>query len=60
MNQLPQFVQGQTLEDVLQLQGTFLALWDDILPPIPEDQWRGNLALVAAWLAEAWVALRSP
>ncbi|GAA3449246.1 hypothetical protein GCM10018962_10790 [Dactylosporangium matsuzakiense] len=36
----------------LQLQGTFLALWDDILPPIPEDQWRENLALVAAWLAE--------
>jgi hypothetical protein len=36
----------------LQLQGTFLALWDDILPPIPEDQWLENLALVAAWLAE--------
>jgi hypothetical protein len=36
----------------LQLQGTFLALWDDILPPIPELQWRENLALVAAWLAE--------
>ncbi|MFG2038741.1 hypothetical protein [Dactylosporangium sp. NPDC048998] len=36
----------------LQLQGTFLALWDDILPPIPEDRWRENLALVAAWLAE--------
>lgn len=36
----------------LQLQGTFLALWDDILPPIPEPDWRENLALVAAWLAE--------
>jgi diadenosine tetraphosphate (Ap4A) HIT family hydrolase len=36
----------------LQLRGTFLSLWDDILPPIPEDQWRENLALVAAWLAE--------
>jgi hypothetical protein len=36
----------------LQLQGTFLALWDDILPPIPDQQWRENLALVAAWLAE--------
>jgi diadenosine tetraphosphate (Ap4A) HIT family hydrolase len=36
----------------LQLQGTFLALWDDILPTIPEDRWRENLALVAAWLAE--------
>lgn len=36
----------------LQLRGTFLPLWDAILPPIPTDQWRENLALVAAWLAE--------
>jgi hypothetical protein len=36
----------------LQLQGTFLAMWDDILPRIPEHQWQENLALVAAWLAE--------
>ncbi|AGL21714.1 hypothetical protein L083_8204 [Actinoplanes sp. N902-109] len=36
----------------LQLRGTFLSLWDDILPAISEDQWRENLALVAAWLAE--------
>ncbi|WP_307872722.1 hypothetical protein [Paractinoplanes ovalisporus] len=36
----------------LQLRGTFLTLWDDILPVIPEQQWRENLALVAAWLAE--------
>lgn len=36
----------------LQLRGTFLPLWDDILPPIPEDQWRESLAHVAAWLAE--------
>ncbi|GAA1769636.1 hypothetical protein [Luedemannella helvata] len=36
----------------LQLRGTFLSLWDDILPPIPEEQWRENCALVAAWLAE--------
>lgn len=36
----------------LQLRGTFLSLWDDILPPIPASQWRENLALVAAWLAE--------
>ena len=34
----------------LQLRGTFLSLWDDILPVIPEQQWRENLALVAAWL----------
>jgi diadenosine tetraphosphate (Ap4A) HIT family hydrolase len=36
----------------LQLRGTFLSLWEEILPPIPEAQWRENLALVAAWLAE--------
>jgi hypothetical protein len=36
----------------LQLRGTFLSLWDEILPSIPEYQWRENLALVAAWLAE--------
>ncbi|MFJ6199563.1 hypothetical protein [Micromonospora sp. NPDC092111] len=36
----------------LQLRGTFLSLWDSILPPISESQWRENLALVAAWLAE--------
>ena len=36
----------------LQLRGTFLTLWDEILPPIPEAQWQENLALIAAWLAE--------
>lgn len=36
----------------LQLRGTFLSLWDAILPPISESRWRENLALVAAWLAE--------
>ncbi|MEU8816382.1 hypothetical protein [Actinoplanes sp. NPDC048796] len=36
----------------LQLRGTFLSLWDDILPVIPEHEWHENLALVAAWLAE--------
>lgn len=36
----------------LQLRGTFLSLWDDILPRIPEPVWRENLALVAEWLAE--------
>jgi hypothetical protein len=37
---------------MLQLRGTFLSMWDDILPPIPEEQWRENLAFIAAWLAE--------
>jgi hypothetical protein len=36
----------------LQLRGTFLSLWDDILPPVPETQWQENLAYVGAWLAE--------
>jgi diadenosine tetraphosphate (Ap4A) HIT family hydrolase len=36
----------------LQLRGSFLSLWDDILPPIAEERWRESLALVAAWLAE--------
>jgi hypothetical protein len=36
----------------LQLRGTFLPLWDDILPAISEERWRENLALIAAWLGE--------
>ena len=36
----------------LQLRGSFLSLWDDILEPISEAIWRENLALVAAWLAD--------
>ncbi|WP_245601713.1 hypothetical protein [Hamadaea tsunoensis] len=34
----------------LQLRGSFLPMWDDILPPVPESQWRENLAHIAAWL----------
>jgi hypothetical protein len=36
----------------LQLRGSFLSLWNDILPPVSDAQWRENLALIAAWLAE--------
>lgn len=36
----------------LQLRGSFLPMWDDILPPVAESQWREDLALVAAWLEE--------
>lgn len=36
----------------LQLRGSFLSLWDDILEPVPEERWRKDLAHVAAWLAE--------
>lgn len=39
-------------EGMLQLRGTYLSTWDDILPPIPEDRWRANLAAIAAHLAE--------
>jgi diadenosine tetraphosphate (Ap4A) HIT family hydrolase len=30
-----------------QLVGSFAAIWDDILPPLPEDVWRRNLSTVA-------------
>ena len=33
-----------------QLIGSFAAIWDDVLPPTPEDVWRENLAAVAAAL----------
>jgi len=34
-----------------QLRTSFAAIWDDILPPLPETLWRANLALVARELA---------
>lgn len=34
-----------------QLRGSFIAIWDDILPPTPDDAWRENLSLVAGALA---------
>ncbi len=36
----------------LQLRGSFLSLWDEILEPIPETRWREDIAHVAAWLAD--------
>jgi hypothetical protein len=35
-----------------QLIGSFAAIWDDILPPVPEDVWRENMALVANALTD--------
>ena len=35
-----------------QLIGSFAAIWDDILPPTPQDVWDENLALVARALSE--------
>lgn len=34
-----------------QLHGSFAAVWDDILPPVPEDLWRADLHEVARKLA---------
>ena len=35
-----------------QLTGSFAAIWDDVLPPLPDDLWRANLDRVARGLAE--------
>jgi predicted acetyltransferase/diadenosine tetraphosphate (Ap4A) HIT family hydrolase len=35
-----------------QFRGTVFALWDDLLPPIDAELWRGNLNRVAAAMAE--------
>jgi hypothetical protein len=35
-----------------QLRGRFLSLWDDVLPPVPEHEWRDRLGHLAAWLAD--------
>jgi hypothetical protein len=34
-----------------QLIGSFAAVWDDVLPPLPEATWRDNLAIVRRELA---------
>jgi diadenosine tetraphosphate (Ap4A) HIT family hydrolase len=34
-------------ERLPQVRGTFAAVWDDILPPTPENVWRANLDAVA-------------
>ena len=36
-----------------QLRGTVLALWDDILPATPRDEWDTNLRLIARGLSAA-------
>lgn len=35
-----------------QLSDSFAAVWDDVLPPVPEEIWRENVAAVAAALRE--------
>jgi hypothetical protein len=34
-----------------QLIGSFAAIWDDVLPPLPDEVWRDNLAIVRRELA---------
>lgn len=36
----------------LQLRGSFLPMWDEILPPINEEKWREDLSHIAAWLED--------
>jgi diadenosine tetraphosphate (Ap4A) HIT family hydrolase len=35
-----------------QLSDSFAAIWDDVLPPVPEDVWRASLEKVVAALRE--------
>lgn len=34
-----------------QLRSSFAAIWDDVLPPTPDDVWRENLSIVARALS---------
>ena len=34
-------------ERMPQLSTSFAAIWEDVLPPLPEDVWRANLDVVA-------------
>lgn len=36
---------------IAQLASSFAAIWDDVLPPVPDEIWRENLAIVARELA---------
>jgi diadenosine tetraphosphate (Ap4A) HIT family hydrolase len=36
-----------------QLVGSFAAIWDDILPPLPDEIWQANLSVVAQELARS-------
>jgi diadenosine tetraphosphate (Ap4A) HIT family hydrolase len=33
---------------MMQLRGALLAVWDDLLPPVPQDEWDRNRSTVAA------------
>jgi hypothetical protein len=36
-----------------QLRMSFAAIWDDILPPVPEELWRADHVVIAQALAAA-------
>ncbi|MER5638044.1 hypothetical protein ABT095_13925 [Kitasatospora sp. NPDC002227] len=38
-------------EGMVQLRGTCLAIWDDVLPRLPEEEWRENGRRIAAAMA---------
>ena len=38
---------------MMQFRSSFAAIWDDVLPPTPEDVWRENLELLRAALNSA-------
>lgn len=35
-----------------ELRGPYLPVWDHVLPPVAEDEWRNCLGTVAVWLAD--------
>jgi hypothetical protein len=35
-------------ERMEQFRSSFAAIWDDVLPPVPEDRWRASLEIVAS------------
>ena len=37
---------------MMQMRGAMLAAWDDVLPDVPDDEVRANIALVASAMAE--------
>jgi hypothetical protein len=46
-------VHGTPGADPAQLIGSFAAIWDDVLPPLPEEIWRENVDALAAALVSA-------
>lgn len=45
---------------MMQMRGALLAAWDDILPDVPDDEVRANIAVVAAAMAEGGAGSPQP